>query len=63
VPEEIGKKVKGSLPVSHYGKHGNELSMANRRHFCTLCHVPQADVNTLVDISLWVTSANADFCK
>ena len=51
VPEEIGKKVKGEptpTPVSHYDKHGNELSMANRRHFCTLCHVPQAEVNALV---------------
>ncbi|HNQ04843.1 MAG TPA: nitrate reductase cytochrome c-type subunit [Thiobacillaceae bacterium] len=51
-PDKIGKKAKGKpTPMSetHYVKEGDELVLANRRYVCTLCHTPQANVNTLVD--------------
>jgi cytochrome c-type protein NapB len=50
-PDEIGHKVKGEptpMPESHYVKDGKDMTMANSRHFCNLCHVPQAGVDTLV---------------
>lgn len=51
-PDEIGRKRKGkptAMPESHYLKNkDDELVMSGRRHFCTLCHVPQAGVETLV---------------
>lgn len=51
-PDDIGDKVKGEptpMPESHYVKDGKDLAMSGRRHFCTLCHVPQAGVGVLVD--------------
>jgi cytochrome c-type protein NapB len=51
-PEKIGKKAKGKptpMPESHYVKSADdELTVANRRYVCTLCHAPQAEVGTLV---------------
>jgi cytochrome c-type protein NapB len=51
-PDEIGKKVKGKpTPMSetHYAKKGGDLVVENKRYVCNLCHVPQAEVGTLVD--------------
>lgn len=51
-PEKIGKKVKGKptpMSQSHYDKSDDELVASHRRYFCTACHVPQADVNALVE--------------
>lgn len=50
-PEKIGKKVKGKpTPMSetHYNKVNDELVTSSKRYVCTLCHAPQAEVNTLV---------------
>lgn len=49
-PDAIGHKKKGkptAMPESHYVKAG-EPEMAKGRHFCSLCHVPQAEVKILV---------------
>jgi len=56
-PSMIGKKVKGtptSLPVSHYTDLRNKPDVQTNtvigaRYVCTQCHVPQAEVDTLVD--------------
>lgn len=51
VPDEIGKKEEGEptpMPESHYVKDGKDMTMSGGRHFCTLCHVPQAGVDALV---------------
>jgi cytochrome c-type protein NapB len=50
-PEKIGKKVRGKpTPMSetHYNKVDDELVVSSKRYVCTLCHAPQAEVNTLV---------------
>jgi cytochrome c-type protein NapB len=51
-PEVIGKKVKGKptpMSESHYAKSEDDaLVVSNKRYVCTLCHVPQADVEVLV---------------
>lgn len=52
-PDRIGEKVKGKpTPMSetHYVKSDKgDLSVSNKRYVCTLCHSPQAEVNTLVE--------------
>ena len=50
-PSLIGKKTKGiptSMPGSHYDTLDGKMSRSNGRHFCTQCHVPQANVAELV---------------
>jgi cytochrome c-type protein NapB len=50
-PSLIGKKMKGiptSMPASHYDTVESKLVKNNGRHFCTQCHVPQANVGELV---------------
>jgi cytochrome c-type protein NapB len=51
-PDKIGKKVKGKptpMSATHYLKsEAGELSVSNKRYVCTLCHAPQAGVDTLV---------------
>ncbi|PIV88285.1 MAG: cytochrome C [Hydrogenophilales bacterium CG17_big_fil_post_rev_8_21_14_2_50_63_12] len=50
-PDAIGHKKQGkptAMPESHYVQGGGEPKMANGRHFCSLCHVPQAGVDVLV---------------
>lgn len=51
-PDNIGKKEEGEptpMSATHYVKDGDELVVSNRRYVCNTCHVPQAEVNTLVD--------------
>lgn len=53
-PKHIGKKssTRSPMPESHYavkGENKKEWRMAGARFTCTQCHVPQADVGTLVD--------------
>lgn len=56
-PAMIGQKVKGmptSMPVSHYTDVRNKPNVQGEnvigaRYVCTQCHVPQANVKTLVD--------------
>lgn len=50
-PGKIGQKTKGKpTPMSrtHYVEEGKDLTMSNKRYFCMSCHVPQAEVKTLV---------------
>lgn len=51
-PDAIGKKVKGKptpMSATHYLKsEAGEFSVSNKRYVCTLCHAPQAGVDTLV---------------
>ena len=56
-PAMIGQRVKGlptSMPASHYTDVRNKPSVQGKevigaRYVCTQCHVPQAQVDTLVD--------------
>ncbi|MGF1643901.1 MAG: nitrate reductase cytochrome c-type subunit, partial [Thiotrichales bacterium] len=52
-PDKVGQKAAGEptpLPASHYEpeKVNNELALDGRRFVCTQCHVPQAEVDPLV---------------
>jgi len=56
-PAMIGQKVKGmptSIPLSHYTDVRNKPNIQGKnlvgaRYVCTQCHVPQANVDTLVE--------------
>lgn len=50
-PDKIGKKESGKpTPMSegHYVRDGKQLTLANSKYVCTLCHAPQTGAAVLV---------------